>query len=65
MTNRVDELAAVVSVYDPSVVMMTESWLNDDIADALVKIGNKYNIFLRDRRFPRGGVIVYVNKFLS
>ena len=44
--------------------MITESWLNDDIADASVKIGNKYNIFHRDRKSPGGGVIVYANNCL-
>ncbi len=41
--------------------MITESWLNDDIAGASIKIGNKYNIFRRGRKSPGGGVIVYVN----
>jgi hypothetical protein len=60
ITNKVDEIAAVVSIYDPSVVMITESWLSDDIGDASVKIGNKYNIFHRDRKSPGGGVIAYM-----
>ena len=64
ITNKVDELAAVVSIYDPSVVMITESWLSDDIGDSSVKIGNKYNIFRRDRKSPGGGVIAYVNNCL-
>ena len=64
ITNKVDELAAVVSIYDPSVVMITESWLSEDIADDAVQIGNKYNMFSRDRKSPGGGVIAYVNKCL-
>jgi hypothetical protein len=45
--------------------MITESWLSDDIGDASVKIGNKYNyIFRRDRKSPGGGVIAYVNNCL-
>ena len=64
ITNKVDELAAVVSIYDPSVVMITESWLSEDIADDAVQIGNKYNTFRRDRKSPGGGVIAYVNKRL-
>ena len=64
ITNKVDELSAVVSIYDPSVVMITESWLSDDIGDSSVKIGNKYNIFRRDRKSPGGGVIAYVNNCL-
>ncbi len=63
ITNKVDELGAVVSIYDPSVIMITESWLNDDIADASVKIGNKFNIFRRYRKSPGGGVTVYVNNY--
>jgi hypothetical protein len=40
--------------------MITESWLSDDIGDASVKIGSKYNIFRRDRKSPGGGVIAYM-----
>ena len=64
ITNKVDELAAVVSIYDPSVVMIIESWLSEDIADDAVQIGNKYNMFRRNRKSPGGGVIAYVNKRL-
>ena len=61
ITNKVDEIAAVVSIYDPSVVMITESWLSEDIADDAVQIGNKYNMFCRDKKSPGGRVIAYVN----
>ena len=61
MTNTFDELAAVVSIYDSSVVMITESWLSEDIADDAVQIGNKYNMFRRDRKSSGGEVIAYVN----
>ena len=44
--------------------MITELWLSDDIADASVKIGNKYNILRPDRKSPGGGVIAYVNNCL-
>ena len=64
ITNKVDELTAVVSIYDPSVVMITESWVSEDIADDAVQIGNKYNLFRRDRKSPGGGVIANVNKCL-
>ena len=51
----------VVSVNDPSVVMITESWLSTNIPDSAVMIGNNYNIFRLDRRTPGGGVLAYVN----
>ena len=60
ITNKVDELAAVVSIYDPCVVMITE--VREDITDEAVQIGNQYNMFRRDRKSPGGGVIVYVKK---
>jgi hypothetical protein len=44
--------------------MITESWLSDDIADASVRIGNKYNTLRRDRKSPGGGVIAYANNCL-
>ena len=61
ITNKVDELSGVVSVNDPSVVMITESWLSTNIPDSAVMIGNNYNIFRLDRRTPGGGVLAYVN----
>ena len=53
-----------MSIYDPSGVMITESWLSEDIAGDAVQIGNKYNMFRRNRKSPGGGVIAYVNKRL-
>ena len=46
--------------------MITESWLSEDIADDAVQMGNKYNMFRRDRKSPGDGVIayIYVNKCL-
>lgn len=65
ITNKVDELTAVVSIDDPSVVMVTESWLSAEVPDLSVKVGDKYNMFRHDRHSPGGGVIAYVNKSLS
>ena len=62
ITNKVDELSGVISVNDPSVVMITESWLSENIHDSAVEIGNNYNIFRLDRRTSGGGVLAYINK---
>ena len=57
---KIDELTLFLSCCQPSVVAVTESWLNIDIEDGLVSI-NGYNIFRKDRPSRRGGgVWVYL-----
>lgn len=60
ITNKVDELFGVLSVNDPTVVMITESWLSTSVPDSLVNIRD-YNLFRLDRTTPGGGVLAYVN----
>ena len=57
---KIDELTSFLSCRQPSVVAVTESWLNSDIEDGLVSI-NGYNIFRKDRPSRRGGgICVYL-----
>ena len=57
---KIDELTLFLSCRQPSVVAVTESWLNSDIEDGLVSI-NGYNIFRKDRPSRRGGgICVYL-----
>ena len=57
---KIDELTSFLSCRQPSVVAVTESWLNSDIEDGLVSI-NEYNIFRKDRPSRRGGgICVYL-----
>ena len=41
--------------------MITESWLDTNVPDAAIAIGNMFNIYRRDRYTPGGGILVYVN----
>ena len=57
---KIDELTLFLSCRQPSVVAVTESWLNSDIEDGLVSI-NGYNIFRKNRPSRRGGgICVYL-----
>ena len=61
ISNKVDELHTIVNLNNPSVVMITESWLDTKVLDAAIAIGNMFNIYRRDRYTPGGGILVYVN----
>ena len=51
-----------LSSRQPSVLAVTESWLNSDIEDGLVSI-NGYYIFRKDRPSRRGGgICVYLQQ---
>ena len=41
---------------NPSLVMITELWLNDGIPDSAVGIGRKFQVHRRDRPYPGGGI---------
>ena len=61
ITNKVDELFAVVSTNNPTVILITESRLSKDIPDNAINIGEKYNTFRVNRPTPGGGVLTYVD----
>ena len=50
-----------VSSMNPDIVIVTESWLTDDVSDNLLSV-NKMDIFRCDRRLRRGGgVCAWIN----
>ena len=59
--NKVDDLHAIVDLNNPSLIMITESWLNINVPDSVVRIGSIFNIYRRDRLTPGGGILAYVN----
>ena len=59
--NKVDNLHAIANMNNPSLNMVTESWLNVNVPNAAVCIGSKFNIYRRDRLTAGGGVLAYVN----
>ena len=64
ITNKVAELCGITAVNDPSLIIITKSWLNSNIPDAAVAIGNNFNVYLRDRPTPGGGILTYVNNHI-
>ena len=64
ITNKVIELCGIVAVNNPSVIIITESWLNSSIPDAAVAIGHNFNTYRRDRPTPGGGILAYVNNHI-
>ncbi len=61
LSNKTDELSAVVAINNPSVVLITESWLSEAIPDSAVTIGPEFKIFRLDRATAGGGVLTYVH----
>ena len=59
--NKVDDLHAIANMNNPSLIMVTESWLNVNVPNDAVCIGSKFNIYRRDRLTAGGGVLAYVN----
>lgn len=61
---KMDELHAVVSVTKPEIICLTETWLNINIPDSAIQLGN-YACMRRDRPDGQcGGVCVYVDSHL-
>ena len=61
ITNKVVQLCGVVAINSPSLVLITESWLDSTIPDSVVAIGDSYSTYRRDRPTPGGSVLDYVN----
>ncbi|XP_028409529.1 uncharacterized protein LOC114532151 [Dendronephthya gigantea] len=61
VTNKITELSGIAAVNNPSLVIITESWLNSNISDAAIEISEKFNAYRRDRPTPGGGVLAYVH----
>ena len=61
ISNKVDDLHAIVEMNSPSLIMITESWQNTNIPDSDISIGRMFNTYRRDRPTPGGGVLAYVN----
>ena len=56
--NKVDDLQAIANINNPSLIVVTESWLNANLPNSAVFIGSKFNIYRRDRPTH---VLAYVN----
>ena len=64
ISNKVDELQSVMMLNNASVAIITESWLNTQIPDSIINLGNNYRSYRLDRPTPGGGVLAYVSSHL-
>ena len=59
---KLDELAAIARTYLPSIIVVTESWLNSEISDEIIRLPDYACPFRRDRSGRKGGgVCVYIS----
>jgi hypothetical protein len=53
--NKIGELNFLIDQFNPSFILITESWLSVDFNDSMLVSDNKYNIVRNDRIGKRGG----------
>jgi hypothetical protein len=62
LCNKLPEFHNILSHDQPSIVIVTETWLTDVITDGILTDGNSYSIFRRDRVGRHGGgVCICIN----
>lgn len=60
---KMDELNVITSSFNPSIIIITESWLHEDITDDEIALRNYCVPFRNDRQGKRGGgICVYLSK---
>ena len=59
--NKFNELQSLVAQHRPSIIGITESWLDDNICDSEIQLSG-YNVFQNDCCGSRGrGVLLYIH----
>ena len=59
--NKLDDLSVLVQAHNPTLIAVTESWLDDSIPDSAISL-RSFSVLRRDRQGqPGGGVLLYVN----
>jgi exonuclease III len=64
LTHKIDLLRAWLSYNKPSIITLSETWLNSEISDADVKLDG-YTLYRADRATRGGGVATYISSHLS
>ncbi|CAH8626797.1 unnamed protein product [Schistosoma haematobium] len=63
--NKKTDLALFVSIYQPSVIMISEAWTNSNISDRSISLDN-YSLYRSDRLNGRGGgCLIYAHSSLN
>ena len=63
LKNKVADLASIVEIHQPDVILGNESWLTQDIANTEI-FPDDYNVFRKDRADGHGGVFQAIKKDL-
>lgn len=61
MVNKLDELKASIQNTNAHVILITETWLTDQIPDSLVAMPDYY-LFRKDRGTNGGGVCIFIKR---
>ena len=61
---KFDELRAACLVYNPDIICITETWLDESISNNELSLQN-FDIVRRDRNRQGGGILIYVNNRYS
>ena len=64
LSNKFEEVRLRVRKIHPDVVVLTESWLDEQTPDSSIAIDN-YNIYRKDRNSNGGGILCYINAHFS
>lgn len=64
MVNKLDEFKISIQNDDPSIILVTETWLNNKIPDNMVYIPG-YTLYRKDRGSDGGGVCIYIRNNIA
>ena len=62
--NKIDEFHSTVSLLNPFVICIVESWLTKDFNNSTLKL-NGYSIFRKDRKSRGGGILIAIKSPLE
>ena len=62
--NKIAELQTLTEQFNPDIICITETWLEEGIQNANLGLKN-YNIFRRDRNLHGGGILNGVRNTLN
>jgi hypothetical protein len=65
IVNKRNEFEILVDMYKPDIIAISETWTNDEIVDAELRLDGYY-LLRRDRISKRGGgVLLYIANFIK
>lgn len=64
LTHKIDQLRAWLAYNDPSIITISETWLNENIPDSDINLDN-YTVYRADRGSRAGGVATYIKNNLK